>query len=66
MFATRSLKALVATVALVIALFVVAAPAYARPGNGNGHKTSTPTAPSYADLCALYFPGQTCIFIGLS
>ena len=47
MFATRSLKALVASVAVVIALFVAAVPAYARPGNGNNPKGQRVSQPTY-------------------
>lgn len=65
MFATRSLKALVASVAVVIALFVAAVPAYARPGNGNRHKSSTDAGLS--DLCTqLYGAGATCTYIPLT
>ena len=65
MFATRSLKAFVASIAVVIALFVAAVPAYARPGNGNGHKSSSDSGLS--DLCTqLYGPGATCIVIPLT
>jgi len=68
LFATRSLKAFVASVAVVIALFVAAVPAYAKPGNGSGrgsHQGSTNSG--LTDLCAQDFgPGATCFVIPLT
>jgi len=51
--AVRSLKALFASLAVVIALFVAAVPANAKSGsgNGNGHKAPVSMG-SYEDWCA--------------
>jgi hypothetical protein len=62
--ATRSLKALVASLAVVIALFVAAVPANAKPGGGQGRggwKGSV--APPPDDWCP---PGYYCVVFPLS
>jgi len=63
-----ALRSLVASIAVVIALFVAAVPAHAKPGNGNGQKPQHgPTAESLSDYyCALFFPGQNCFSFSLS
>jgi len=67
LFATRSLKAFVASVAVVIALFVAAVPAYAKPGNGNGHGSHQGSGTSLADQCVIDFgPGATCFVVPLT
>lgn len=61
--ATRSLKALVASCAVAIALFVAAAPAAAKPGGGNGRGGKQVSEPPTYDWCPA---GYTCVVFPLS
>jgi len=64
LFATRSLKAFVASVVVVLALLVAAAPAFARPGNGRGSQKGS--GGSGTNYCLIDFgPGATCFIVGL-
>jgi hypothetical protein len=59
--AIRSLKAFAASLAVVVALFVAAVPASAKPGNGRGGSKGSTPPPTY-DWCP---PGYTCFVVGL-
>jgi hypothetical protein len=48
---TRSLKAFVASLAIVVALLVAAVPASAKPGNGNGRHGSNNSSTGYTYWC---------------
>ena len=64
--ATRSLKAFVASLAVVIALFVAAVPANARPGNGHSRGGSGGSGSTTYDPCApVIAAGGTCYYFGL-
>jgi hypothetical protein len=61
--AIRTLKAFVASLAVVVALMVAAVPASARPGNGNGRGGRQTTTSNYGYWCdangCYYFFGLT-------